>query len=255
MQGFRKIYGRYRPLNYPQVGGAGTNGNPLLDGDPFAVWLPESVNQPDGTTVSTIIDSSGNGRDMTQSDSARRPFYISSALGGRPVIVFDGVNDLLVTSPWDRIKDHTVVFSAVALSGGMNPEPSIFSGSTPFRTRCYVEQSNPDQCTFVPVNNEAPRITLQTSLGVNAFFGVMKYFTEGGQEKVRVKIATSEWVEEVLSQTTGGYFCDYLSLGNWNFNPSRTLSGFIGQCAIYDYALSDEESDIRIDYLRNYYGL
>lgn len=63
------------------------------------LWLDadqiEGLN--DGDPVANWPDMSGNGFDGTQADGARKPTYETNELNGKPVVRFDGSDDLILT--------------------------------------------------------------------------------------------------------------------------------------------------------------
>lgn len=64
-------------------------------GASLVLWLRgDQVTLASGA-VSSWTDLSGAGRHFTQGISSRRPAYVESGIGGRPSVVFDGVNDIL----------------------------------------------------------------------------------------------------------------------------------------------------------------
>jgi hypothetical protein len=62
-----------------------------------ALWLSDT-----GSSAGTWPDISGNGRDATQTDSAKQPAIITNALNGRQVRRFDGSNDFLKTGAFSQ---------------------------------------------------------------------------------------------------------------------------------------------------------
>lgn len=50
----------------------------------------------DGAALTTWPDSSGNGRDVTQATGSKKPLYKTAILNGKPVVRFDGSDDILV---------------------------------------------------------------------------------------------------------------------------------------------------------------
>ena len=61
------------------------------------LWLraDSGVDTLNGSTVSRWHDQSGNGNDAIQANASRQPLLVASALNGKPVLRFDGVNDKL----------------------------------------------------------------------------------------------------------------------------------------------------------------
>jgi hypothetical protein len=58
------------------------------------------INESDNTTIQTWSDRSGNARDLSQSDSAKRPTFKTAIQGGCGVMRFDGSNDSMSTASY-----------------------------------------------------------------------------------------------------------------------------------------------------------
>lgn len=56
----------------------------------LARYEASKVGLSDGSLVATWPDSSGNGRDATQSTTAQKPTYVASGIGGFPCVSFNG---------------------------------------------------------------------------------------------------------------------------------------------------------------------
>lgn len=69
------------------------------DGDPVALWR----------------DQSGRGHDVRQTEDSQRPTLRLAVQNGRPVLRFDGVDDFLMSSRWDRPIERPTVFLTWAL--------------------------------------------------------------------------------------------------------------------------------------------
>ena len=77
-----------------------------------ALWL-DAADASTVTTVSSAVsqwnDKSGNSRNFTQSTSGNRPALTTNALGGKPVVTFDGTDDRLTASVTTGSSTATVV--------------------------------------------------------------------------------------------------------------------------------------------------
>ncbi len=63
------------------------------------LWLDAArIPLADGSPVHTWYDAGGMNHHFTQSDLARRPVFRRSGVAGRPVVRFDGIDDVLVNS-------------------------------------------------------------------------------------------------------------------------------------------------------------
>tara|TARA_R100000655_G_scaffold28617_1_gene58105 strand:+ start:17695 stop:19227 length:1533 start_codon:yes stop_codon:yes gene_type:complete len=63
-----------------------------------AWYKADSIKQADGSAVTSWTDSSSNSNDASQATSARQPTFEKNELHGRPIIRFDGTNDILSDS-------------------------------------------------------------------------------------------------------------------------------------------------------------
>jgi hypothetical protein len=67
-----------------------------LDSGTLTAWYKaDSLSLNDGDGVSSWTDSSGNGNDVSQATSARQPTFETNELNSKPVIRYDGSNDIL----------------------------------------------------------------------------------------------------------------------------------------------------------------
>jgi hypothetical protein len=68
------------------------------DLSPSAWWKADSITVVDGAAVSPWLDSSGNGRSLSQATPGYTPRLIRRQLNGLPAVRFDGSDDLLTTA-------------------------------------------------------------------------------------------------------------------------------------------------------------
>jgi len=99
------------------------------------VWLDASqisgLNNND--PVTTWTDLSGNGNNATQATGSQKPTYKTSELNGRPVVLFDGVDDKLATAAFSSAlaqpaSIYTVVSWTVTGATFQDPIDGIASG-------------------------------------------------------------------------------------------------------------------------------
>lgn len=78
------------------------------------VWLDaHSLGFPDGSSVASWADLSGNGSNFTQGASIRQPIYNTSGIGSRPSLTFDGVNDVMVSGPLADMETPNITYFIV----------------------------------------------------------------------------------------------------------------------------------------------
>lgn len=61
------------------------------------LWVAARLfaDKTDGDAIATWTDKSGQGNDLTQSSGSLKPLFKQGAVGGRPALLFDGVDDFL----------------------------------------------------------------------------------------------------------------------------------------------------------------
>ena len=78
--------------------------------DNLQLWLDASqiTGLNDGDPVATWADVSGYSRSATQSTAGKRPIYKTNILNGKPVLRFDGADDVMVTPSILNTDIHTI---------------------------------------------------------------------------------------------------------------------------------------------------
>jgi|GEM_PF-2163075 len=74
------------------------------------LWLDASQisGKSDGDAISQWSDLSGNGNHWTQATGSEQPTYQTNEIGGKPVVQFDGVDDVLTRTALDFGSTYTV---------------------------------------------------------------------------------------------------------------------------------------------------
>ena len=82
------------------------------------LWLKaDAITSNDGDFVSSWIDSSGSNNPATQATAANQPTFRTNAIGGKPVVRFDG-NDLLQTAT--SFANPYTIFAVGKMQGSQN---------------------------------------------------------------------------------------------------------------------------------------
>ena len=146
----------------------------LGDGDPVAAW-------PDG---------SGKAHDATQGTEGDRPTYRAVAIGGKPAVGFDGVDDYMALAVAGPSNDHTFffVYDQTPQGGHSN----------------YLFEA------------QAGRLTLD-SASASAPYGVR--WNDGAWERVADAVPGKQLLTWVFSGTTGEVFRNGASLGTATYSP------------------------------------
>jgi hypothetical protein len=98
------------------------------------LWLEASAitGLADNAPLTTWPDSSGNGRDATQSTAGNKPLYKTAILSGQPVVRFDATDDRMATASIAHgvgAGDFTWVVVARVTNAAANYSPIMANGS------------------------------------------------------------------------------------------------------------------------------
>ena len=82
----------------------------------------------DGDPVTTWLDQSGNGNDLTQATADKKPTYKISIVNGKPVVRFDGIDDFLKATAFTLIQPEHVFLVIKVIVGSLSDY--YFDGNT-----------------------------------------------------------------------------------------------------------------------------
>lgn len=122
-----------------------------------ATWTPASdssleewhkadaLSLSDNDPVVTWADSSGNGRELGQSTSGRRPIYKASVWNSKPLVRFDGTDDILTNTFAANISQGFVIFIVVKSTVA---DTYVFDGTSGNRTAFLFNTASPEPRIF-----------------------------------------------------------------------------------------------------------
>jgi hypothetical protein len=101
------------------------------------------IDLADDTGVETWADRSGNGRDLSQASSGKRPKFKAAVQGGCGAVRFDGSDDALASASYSVSNTTTglLVYQSTQNSGGMIFERSTNFNNVAFTYLCSVENN------------------------------------------------------------------------------------------------------------------
>lgn len=237
--------------NLNNLSGLGTAGSTAfspsqISGLQFWVSSDQRVYSDAGTTLATNgqtvqqwNDLSGNSRNVSQGTAGARPTYNTAVLNGKPVITFDGVDDVMQASFTLNQPEHVfLVFRQVTWTNG----DSIIDGVNALGM-CYRQLTT------------TPRIELEaggngpatTSLAVNTF-GIIDGLFNGASSAIRLNNG---------SKTTGNVGA--LNAGGVTIGAAGnlTIPANIGvaEMLVYNSGLSDGNATLVNRYLGSKYNI
>ncbi len=210
----------------------------------LAVWFEADAGVLiDGSGfVTNWLDQSGNGRNATQTTTGLKPTCVASALNGKPVIRFDGVNDKLVTANLSSAFPAAATLFVVATISNDTQYDIYYTGSA---SDSYWRHSG-GGAYMEPFHG--PRIE-----------GIFTMPTSG-TIMFTVKSSSGSWAMRTNGASAGGV----VSSGSYSSGGIHTiadgssggpLQGDIAEVLIYSRILnSSEESAVGV-YLAGKYGL
>lgn len=160
---------------------------------PFVWYEGDGISLSNGASVSQWDDLSGNARHLTQATGSLQPTYQTNQLNTKPVIRFDGTDDVLSTanqSPGITTGDYTIAVVAKA--------PASLSG--------YHAMTS--------YGSETPAWY---------FNGAGEDLYHGGDHNFGVTLSVSTWYTFVVARTAGTLAC-FINGTDTGTNPTASAS-------------------------------
>ena len=112
--------------------------DPIPDSeDLHARYDAREIDANDADPITSWSDETGNGHDLSGGD----PTYVEDAIGGQPVVRFDGEDDLLSSSFSDEAQaNHVFILFEIVSLGDDNQ--AIFDGATGSTHNIFIDESN-----------------------------------------------------------------------------------------------------------------
>ena len=211
------------------------------------LWLDasdiSSVIKDSSNKVSQWADKSGNGVNVSQSDSAKQPTFTASGLNNLPTLTFDGSNDYLTSSSMDITQPYSAFL--VAKTTGGSGKQYLFDGAT----------SNNSHRSLISLNNGGKVQLWSGSWGNSNVNTPSGYFTIAA-----VFNSTSGLVSINGSAVTGlstgtGSLQSGIRIGANYLANVDFLSGNIAEVLIVNGAFNNEDRQKMEGYLANKWGI
>jgi len=200
-----------------------------------------------GSNITQILDSSGNGRTISQGTSANQPTQVVSALNGKNGASFDGVNDILSASSLTGVDSVSLyLVQKIDATGGTD---QIFLGigvATTSQLRSFYTPSA-GSTMHVASFGSAYNSSISNDTGV--------YHAWGG---VLNKTALTASVQRDASTSTGAYTTlvtpSSTAIGLGAFGAAFYAKTIICEALIYNVAHDATQMNSVIDYLKAKWG-
>lgn len=203
----------------------------------------------DGDAVAGWQDKSGNGRHMTQSTSGSRPLYKINIVNGKPVVRFDGTDDVLAGA---NLSALSAAEAFIVVKTGQADPPAAGAGTG------LWHYGTDTQASHYPFSNS----NIYDNFGTNsrktvgdptpslATFRLYNVMSKSGTWTARLD---GTQIYTVASNTVG--FRSSCELGNGLSGAGPTFNGDIAEVIVYSAELSGSDRDIVEAYIASKYGL
>jgi hypothetical protein len=196
-----------------------------------------------GAAIADWADSSGQGNDAIQTNSLRRPMYLTNAMNGLPVVHFNsaGSNYLSFNRP---VQDDFTIACVFRSSQGLNSGPYYYSGAGLVSGEVSGVINDFGTCLFangeVAAGTGNPDVSVDSTSGYNDGRPHLLVF-----KRVESSGLVSLYVDGTLGGTTTGGTQSLTSPSVLVLGAQKTLlyflTGDIAEVKIYNSALSDND--------------
>jgi hypothetical protein len=218
----------------------------------LVTWLDADDPSGNGTqpanssAIATWVDKSGNGYSPTQATGANQPLFTLNRLGGKPGVVFDGVNDSLAKTSYYNLKQMTIF-----VVGNINTQSDTFyevsNGTINTGTSCFY------LITDLFSRYTQGTSTLKDVVKTNGLpFGpsIVTNYYDGSNLYSYVNAQLTGSVASTVNTNT----LNKLNVGCLASN-NFFMDGFINELLIYSIPLSGTEITKVTRYLANKWGI
>lgn len=230
------------------------------------LWLDAStINQVDGTAVTSWADLSGNAYDAAQATTASQPTYKTNIQNGLGVVRFDGVDDFLSLSTGlgmlNNVAGATVIVVGRYAFDGTSDIPFSIStggGLTTYRVAMFTTNSNRFQFGVRRIDGGGGSAPFSTQVGVPfagaIHAGVVNYSSTERFVYVNNALGGSASGAPFTSGNTSATDSTYIYVGKYGA-AGFELSGDICEIVVYNRALEANEFRQLHQYLGRKWGI
>lgn len=251
--------GRRRKHNPAQYAGGGstTGFGPSQVSNLVAHYDAGTLSLANGAAVTTWTDLTGS-HDATQSTVGFKPTYVTGVVQGRPVVRFDGTDDVLASTQF-AIASHTAsMFSVAAISSKAATRGlASFAGITQ-ANRIYSEYHlGSDLMRVGGTGNVGAAIDTHPTPTLGRFYLIAQTFDAdlATAESKTWRDGTAGTLAIDSNNASAALGTEVIGLGNNNGTIGQFWFGDIAEVIFYDKALSTSERQAVQTYLGNKYGI
>ena len=181
--------------------------------DSLQLWLDADAvtGLSDGDPVSTWSDLSDNGYDLSQSTGAKKPTFKTNIIHGKPVMRFDGTDDLLIRAAETFTGTAGMIWAVVQLTATIGEKGVVFGsadeatiGLHVFSLRPYHDAGSPNARGHQRNSDTADFIAGDSTILVSTPY-IISLRSDGSSYDINLNDA-----DELISVVTGADSGDWL---------------------------------------------
>ncbi len=219
----------------------------------------------DGDPVSTWTDISSNTKAFSQATIAKRPTFQTNVLSGKPVVRFDGVDDLLVLAEKYLTSAQGTVFAVIQLTAALQNKQVVLgtgdeaAGNVAHDLRGFHKTTEPNISLRLDDNVAANTLRGDTALVAGTTY-IQTWSSTGAAYGMRINGA-AESLTLLGGADNGNWYADVAALDNVTIGgrkrdiESDFLKGDLAELIVYDRVLTAPETARVERYLANRYGV
>ena len=245
-------------------GAAIVDGASLWLSPDFGVDNATDVAATDGQTVLNYTDIISS-RIFTQSTEAKKPLFQTAGINGRPVLSFNGTDNLLVLSENFITGSKGSVFVVLNMAATIKTDQTILGSSDEAGGVNFVTlRSNRSTGTraniaVVPPDDNLDALTTSPLLAGTTY--LMVWLSNGSKTRMRIN-GVEQTLSEIVGSNNGNWFSSPVGIDNVTIGAHKRnietsfFKGIVGDIIVYDdVVLSSEDIDENEATLASKYGI
>jgi probable HAF family extracellular repeat protein len=229
-------------ITTPQAG-------PSVPSNGIKVWLRGDfgVNKDAADLIAVWADASGNGNDAVQTTAANKPVAVQGALNGRPLVRFDGTDDILALPNFGSTFTEGEVFVVLRSTGTHVDVSTLWTMGDDYIWGPNL-YPNSDGGVYETFGTRNRKTTGQSPQALN------QYHIYNVSSKTNEFVTRFNGVEFYRTASNTVFFPTAPILGG-GISDHHRFGGDIAEMLIYDHVLTQTERDAVTAYCQVKYGM
>jgi Domain of unknown function (DUF2341)/Concanavalin A-like lectin/glucanases superfamily/Fibronectin type III domain/SdrD B-like domain/Calx-beta domain/IPT/TIG domain len=230
----------------------------LLGGPNNKLWLASNSGtstKTDGAAISSWIDKSGNGNNVTQSTVANQPTLKNNIQNGRPVVRFDGINDFLNNTTSDISSNQRSLIVVAKANTSANKNVFTFKRTGPIRSYAVGQSGGLYYISSDGVNNASNYTTGNTDALTQSPFVGMFLQNGTGLGSLSYYLNSSQQTLNAAQLTSDTGVAGFTLAFREDYPQGGYLDGDISEIIVTDTVINSTERQTLENYLNTKYRL